>query len=133
MREDFRNTYLKEETLDFLDTIDKDTNDILCSFLTIIDDDQIMYTEIYLRKDYSDFDLYRFLEDIDVFYYNGYGYWYVRGIIWFKDGTYAKRVNTDGNEWWYYEAGEDYNLYMEGIDKSYKCLHKSVKGSEYYE
>lgn len=45
-------------------------------------------------------DIAKFLSDLDFEYNDGYGLAWLRGTIWFMDGTWAERRDYDGAEWW---------------------------------
>lgn len=44
----------------------------------------------------------QFLESLNFTYDNGYGTQYVKGTIWYTDGTWSERAEYDGSEWWRY-------------------------------
>jgi hypothetical protein len=37
---------------------------------------------------------------LDFEYDNGFGSQYLRGYIWYADGTWSERAEYDGSEWW---------------------------------
>lgn len=49
----------------------------------------------YTEETYNDF-----LSSLNFNYDNGLGSQYLYGIVWFKDGTWLKREEYDGAEWW---------------------------------
>ncbi len=40
------------------------------------------------------------LPALDFSYDSGYGCQFLRGYIWYKDGTWSERGEYDGSEWW---------------------------------
>ena len=46
----------------------------------------------------------RFLQDLNFNYDDGYGSQELYGIVWFKDGSWFKREEEDGLEWWVYTS-----------------------------
>ena len=44
--------------------------------------------------------LKEFLDNINVNYDNGYGGQNLYGFIWYEDGSWSKRGEYDGSEWW---------------------------------
>lgn len=57
----------------------------------------------------------QFFTSLNFDYDNGYGFQEVYGILWFKDGSWAKRVNYNGSEWW--------QLYeLPSIPKELQCI-----------
>jgi hypothetical protein len=42
----------------------------------------------------------QFLANLNFQYENGYGTQYVKGTIWYTDGTWSERAEYDGSEWW---------------------------------
>jgi hypothetical protein len=60
--------------------------------------------EIYalLTTGWDNEDWVQFLDLIDVEYDNGHGSQYLRGTIWYEDGTWSQRREYDGKEWFEY-------------------------------
>ena len=61
------------------------------------DDEQILLSvsDAYNQAKYKDF-----LNKLDFNYDAGYGRQLLGGLIWFTDGTWARRYEYDGAEWW---------------------------------
>lgn len=55
---------------------------------------------IYLYEGYSKEDYTAFLNEMDCGYDDGYGSQKLFGVLWFTDGTHARRGVYDGLEWW---------------------------------
>lgn len=55
-----------------------------------------------LYENYTEVEYNSFLESLDFVYDDGYGFEYLGGTIWYKDGTYSDRGKYDGSEWWEY-------------------------------
>jgi hypothetical protein len=53
-----------------------------------------------LLKNWNEKEMESFLNKIDVEYDNGYGAQYLNGTIWMNDGTWIRRAEYDGSEWW---------------------------------
>lgn len=46
----------------------------------------------------------KFLQSLDWEYDNGYGSQELFGTIWYQDGTWSDRSESDGLEWWEYRV-----------------------------
>lgn len=53
----------------------------------------------YNRQQYD-----AFLAQIDFEYYDGFGGQELFGTIWYEDGTWSRRGEYDGSEWWDYNS-----------------------------
>lgn len=61
---------------------------------------ELDYQRIYLYADYSEEEYEAFLNDLDFRYDEGFGGQLLHGVLWFTDGTHARRGTYDGAEWW---------------------------------
>ena len=83
---------------EFLQHVGK--KDVLCAWVEHDTDYSNPCTEYNLPLGYTK-DIYdAFLKSLDFGYDNGYGGQEVFGLIWYKDGTWSKRGEYDGSEWW---------------------------------
>ncbi len=71
---------------------------IKCAVITI--DTFPESTVVHLKVNYQLDDLVKFMQAIDLEYHNGYGGQIVFGTVWYTDGTWSKRSEYDGSEWW---------------------------------
>lgn len=55
---------------------------------------------VTLPVGYTEADYQVFLEELDFEYDDGYGAQELSGVIWYTDGTWSKRDEYDGSEWW---------------------------------
>ncbi len=105
----------KQELLDTLKQINKETSEIKCAITSIfvVDKD---YTQngwdspegeqkrLILKVGYNQQELENFLEGLNVEYDNGFNHQYLAGRILFEDETWLERATYDGSEWWEYRA-----------------------------
>jgi len=98
-------TNARKELIEFLEYYN---TDILCAYVDTEDyfneltGKRTVERHIVLKKNHTPEEYNKFLREMDFSYDNGYGGQELFGTIWFKDGTWAKRAEYDGSEWWEY-------------------------------
>jgi hypothetical protein len=55
---------------------------------------------IVLPLNFTEQDLQKFFQELDVIYDNGYGCQELYGTVWLTNGTWLSRGEYDGREWW---------------------------------
>ena len=65
-----------------------------------IGDRDVKYVSVILNGISIDGTLPEVLPRLDEEYVEGYGSLYLRGTIWYTDGTWSTRREYDGAEWW---------------------------------
>lgn len=76
------------------------TISIDCVTISIDDTYEDELVEHNLRVDHTPEDMFKFIEQLDFKYDNGYGLQNLHGCIWYHDGTWSTRGEYDGSEWW---------------------------------
>lgn len=69
---------------------------------------------VKLRENYTPEEFESFLNALDFEYDDGYGIQEVTGTVWMSDGTWYKREEYDGSEWWEYYSYPEIPDYLKG-------------------
>lgn len=97
---------------EFLREIGDRINRVKCAYITLYGCDIDTNTgkglgsprkKIVLREGWNKQDLDKFLDYLDIDYYDGYGGQELFGYIWMDDGTWFERHEYDGAECWEYK------------------------------
>lgn len=80
---------------ELLKLLDKHGKTLKAAAIEFDEQAQICLYEGYTSEEYS-----AFLNEMNVAYDNGYGIQELFGVLWFTDGTHARRGTYDGAEWW---------------------------------
>lgn len=72
--------------------VDVDCIEIFCP---VLQDDELM-----LYQGYSQDELDSFMLKMNFEYDSGYGCQFLHGTIWLKNGSWIRREEYDGSEWW---------------------------------
>lgn len=97
MEQDYRDTNLLQETLEELESLDKEISwaRIQCDY-----DVELPKEQIILAPNHSQEELENFFRSLNFNYDSGYGGQHVFGWIVFTDKTWLSREEYDGSEWW---------------------------------
>lgn len=97
---------IKNELLEFMESIDKKMSDIKCARIIFSKGIGMTDEEHFLKLGYKPIDMDILLDSINKIHQE-FTKEEVNGYIWLKDGTWASRECFEGNEFWeYYEAPE---------------------------
>lgn len=102
---------------EFLDLIGRYTtiDNLLCCYIRLRSENKDINVELTTGFTKNEFD--DFLSSIDVIYDSGFGSQKLYGNIWFKNDTWAERVEYDGCEWWKYHKYPEIPDHLNRIDK----------------
>jgi hypothetical protein len=92
----------RKELIDFLSSIGKNFSDIAYGRITLYSEEGGPLFDIKIEESPSEEEWEKILKKMDIEYDSGYGVQYLLGTIVFKDGSWLKRVEYDGSEWWEY-------------------------------
>lgn len=93
------NETIKEDLLDHV----KD-REIKCATISFLNDDYGYDLLSQLNVNYTKDQYNEFLKSLDIEFDSGFGTQNVKGIIWYKDGTWSSRYEYDGSECWGYNV-----------------------------
>lgn len=96
------NTNAKQELYRVLEINKLTLEDIKCAYLETLNNDFEKNFLCKLNLYYTDTDLEKFINSLDINYDSSWGTQELYGIIWLKDGTWLSRGEYDGSEWWIY-------------------------------
>lgn len=85
--------------------------EVLCAVISVCGDELVSHwfpknsnlvkdKSLTLPVNYTQEEYDNFLNELDFEYDNGFGYYYIDGTIWLKDGRWIERNEYDGSESW---------------------------------
>jgi hypothetical protein len=112
----------KDEFLRHISTV---PSPVLCAEISfddeisseLISENDTNLKSYYLTTGWSLEDWNNFITSIDFTYDSGYGLQYIFGNIWYADGTWSRRGEYDGSEWWEYMECPKIPDYLDRVDK----------------
>jgi hypothetical protein len=80
---------------------------VKCAYITLGNEVYLKESDLkrcMLRVDYNDREFKEFMDSLDFEYDDGYGGQELFGNVWLQDGTWLRRNEYDGSEWWSHVA-----------------------------